>query len=187
MWFSHYIPKQNTTAFKIMFFKFLHFCHLLDSQYQFTSVIHRVGRFLTHGLQHTRLPCPSPPAGACSNSCLSTWWCHPTVSSSVITFSSCLPSFPASGSFQMSQLLATSGLSIGVSASASVLPVNVQDWSPLGWTGWISCSTRDSQESFAALQLESINSLAFNLLYGEGNGNPLQYSCLENPIGGGAW
>ena len=75
---------------------------------------------------------------ACSNSCLSSWWCHPTISSSVVPFSSCLQSFPASRSFQMSQFFASGGQSIGVSASASVLPMNIQDWFPLGWTGLIS-------------------------------------------------
>ena len=91
-----------------------------------------------HGLQHARLPCPSPTPGAYSNSCPLSRWCHPTISSSVVPFSSHLQSFPASGSFQMSQFLASGGQSIGVSASASVLPMNIQDWFPLGWTGWIS-------------------------------------------------
>ena len=91
-----------------------------------------------HGLQHTRLPCPSPTPGACSNSCPSSQWCHPTISLSVIPFSSCLQSFPASGSFQMSQLFTSGGQTIGVSASASVLPMNIQDWFPVGLTGLIS-------------------------------------------------
>ena len=91
-----------------------------------------------HGLQHARLPGPSPTPGACSNSCPSRCWCHPTILSSVVPLSSCLQSFPASGSFQMSQFFASGGQSIGVSASASVLPMNIQDWFPLGWTGWIS-------------------------------------------------
>ena len=91
-----------------------------------------------HGLQHVRLPCPSPTPGVYSNSCPLSWWCHPTVSSSVIPFSSRHQSFPASGSFQMSQLFASGGQIIGVSASASVLPMNIQDWFSLGWTGWIS-------------------------------------------------
>ena len=91
-----------------------------------------------HGLQHTRPPGPSPTPRACSNSCPSSQWCHPTISSSVVPFSSCLQSFPASGSFQMTQFFASGGQSIGVSASASVLPMNIQDWFPLGWTGWIS-------------------------------------------------
>ena len=91
-----------------------------------------------HGLQHTRPPCPSPTPRVYANSCPLSRWCHPTISSSVVPFSSCLQSFPASGSFQMSQLFASGGQSIGISASTSVLPMDTQDWSPLGWTGWIS-------------------------------------------------
>ena len=91
-----------------------------------------------HGLQHVRFLCPSPTPRAYSNSCPLSWWCHPTISSSVVPFSSQLQSFPASGSFPMSQFFAWNGQNIGVSASASVLPMNIQDWSPLGWTGWIS-------------------------------------------------
>ena len=88
-----------------------------------------------HEPQHARPPCPSPAAGVYLNSCPLSRWCHPTISSSVIPFSSCLQSFPTSGSFQMSQLFASGGQSIGVSASASVLPMNIQDWFPLGWMG----------------------------------------------------
>ena len=91
-----------------------------------------------HESQHARPPCPSPILGVHSNSCPSSQWCHPAISSSVVPFSFCLQSLPVSGSFPMSQLFAWGGLSIGVSASASVLPMNTQDWSPLGWTGWIS-------------------------------------------------
>ena len=90
------------------------------------------------GLQHAKPPCPSPTPGVYSNSCPLSQWCHPTISSSVVPFSSCPQSFPESGSFQMSQLFASGGQRIGVSASASVLPVNTWDWSPLGWTGRIS-------------------------------------------------
>ena len=90
-----------------------------------------------HELQHDKPPCPSSTPGVYSNSCPSTRWCHPTISCSVIPFSSCLQSFPALGSFPISQLFASGGQSIGVSASTSVLPMNTQDWSPLGWTGWI--------------------------------------------------
>ena len=96
----------------------------------------------THGLQHARPPCPSPTPRACSNSYPLSWWCHPTISSSVILFSSHLQSFPASGSFPMSQFLTSGGQSTGVSASASVLPNNIQDWFPLGWTGWISLPSK---------------------------------------------
>ena len=91
-----------------------------------------------HGLQHTRLPCPSPSPRACSKSCLLSWWCHPAISSSVVPFSSCLQSFPASGSFPMSRLFASCGQSIGASAPALVLPMDIQGWFPLGLIGLIS-------------------------------------------------
>ena len=107
-----------------------------------------------HGLQHARLPFLSPSAGPCSNSCPLSQWCHPTISSSVIPFSSCLQSFPASGSFLMSRLFTLGGQSIGGSASASALPMNIQDWFPLGLTGWSPCFPRDSQESFLTLQFK---------------------------------
>ena len=90
-----------------------------------------------HALQHARLPCPSPTPRACSNSSPLSQWCHPTISSSVVPFSSCLQSCPASGSFLVSQLFSSGGQSIRVSASTSVLPMNIQDWFPLGWTGLI--------------------------------------------------
>ena len=96
-----------------------------------------------HGLKHARRTCPSPTPGGYSNSCPLSWWCHPAISSSVIPFSSHLQSFTASGSFPLSQFFTSGGQSIGVSASASVLSRNIQDWFPLGWTGWIPCSPRD--------------------------------------------
>ena len=95
-----------------------------------------------HGLQHARPPCPSPTTEAGSNSCPSSWWCHPTILSSVFPFSSYLQSFPASGSFPMSQFFTSGGQSIEASASASILPMNIQDWFPLGWTGWISLQSK---------------------------------------------
>ena len=95
-----------------------------------------------HELQLARPPCPTPTPRAYPNSCPLSWWCHPTISSSVVPFSSCRQSFPASGPFEMSQLFASGGQSIGVSASTSVLPMNTQDWSPLGWTGWISLQSK---------------------------------------------
>ena len=119
-----------------------------------------------HGLQDAGPPCPSPTPGVYSNSCPLSLWCHPTISSSVIPFSSHLQSFPASGSFQISQFFASGGQSIGVSASASVLSMNIQKWFPLGWTGWISLQSRDSQESSPTPQFESINSSALSFLYG---------------------
>ena len=103
---------------------------------------------LPHALQHTRPPCPSPTPGAYSNSSPFRQWCHPTISSSVTPFSCCLQPFPASGSFQMSQFFASGAQSIGVSASASVLPKNIQDWSPLGWTGLISLQSKGLSRVF---------------------------------------
>ena len=95
-----------------------------------------------HEPQHARPPCPSPTLGFHPNPCPSSQWCHPTISSSVVPFSSCPQSFPASEAFQMSQLFASGGQNIGVSASTSVPPINTQDWSPLGWTGWISLQSK---------------------------------------------
>ena len=100
-----------------------------------------------HGLQHTKLPCPSPTPGVYSNSCPLSWWCHPTISSSVIPFSSCPQSLPASGSFPVSQFFASGGQSIGL--SASVLPMNIQDWFPLGWTSWISLQSKGFSRVFS--------------------------------------
>ena len=185
-----------------------------------------------HGLQHARLLCPSPTPRACSNSFPSSQWCHPTISSSVVPFS-CLQYFPASGSFPVSQFFISGGQSIGVSAAASVLPMNIQDWSPLGWTGWISLQSRGlksllQHHSSKALILwhsaffivQLLFSRKFIILHvlstscfpgsldgkasaynagdtgsipglgrspGEGNGKPVQYSCLENPMDPGAW
>ena len=103
----------------------------------------------SHELQHTRPPCPSPTPGVYSNSCPLSQWCHPAISSSVVPFSSCPQSLPASGSFPMSQLFASGGQSIGVSASSSVLPINTQDWSHLGWTGWISLQSKGLSRVFS--------------------------------------
>ena len=101
------------------------------------------------GLQHIRLPCLSLSLRVCSNSCPLSWWCHPTISSSAALFSSCPQSFSASGSFPMSQLFISGGQSIGVSASASVLPMNIQDWSPLRWTGWNSLQSKGLSTVFS--------------------------------------
>ena len=102
-----------------------------------------------HRLQHSRFPWPSQTSRAYSNSCPLSWWCHPTISSSVIPFSSCPQSFPSLGSFPVSQLFASGGQNIGVSASISVLPMNTQDWSPLGWTGWISLQSKGLSRVFS--------------------------------------
>ena len=115
---------------------------------QFRSSV--VSNFLwPHGLQHARPPCPPPTPGAYSNSCPLSQWCHPTISSSVVPFSFCLQSFPASGSFQMSQFFTSGGQSIGAAASASVLPMNTQDCSSLGWTGWISLQSEGLSRVFS--------------------------------------
>ena len=127
------------------------------------SSVHSLPTLWPHGLQHARPPCPSPTPRVYWNSCPLNWWCHPTISSSVVPFFSCLQSFPASGSFQLSQFFASGGPSIGVSASTSVLPMNIQGWFPLGWTGWISLSPRDSQESSPTPQFKSISSLAHQI------------------------
>ena len=111
------------------------------------------------------LPCPSTTPGACSNSCPSHQWCHPTISSSVVPFSSCPQSFPASGSFPRSQFFTSGGQSVGVSASATVLPMTIQDLFPLGLTGCSPCSPRDSQESSPTPQFKSINSSALSHLH----------------------
>ena len=102
----------------------------------------------SHELQRARPPCPSPTPRLYSNSCLLSQWCHPTISS-VIPFSSCLQSFPASGSFPKSQFFASGGKSVEVSASTSVLPMNIQDWFPLGWTGWMSLQSKGLSRVFS--------------------------------------
>ena len=127
----------------------------------------------SHEPQHARPSSPSPAPRVHPNPCPLSWWCHPTISSSVVPFSSCLQSFPASGSFPMSQLFTSGGQSIGVSASTSVLPMNTQDWSPLAWTGWISLLSKGllrvfskkKKKSSPTPQFKSINSSALSFLY----------------------
>ena len=133
-----------------MFFKVRHGITLFLPNYYCCSVMS--DSLWPHGLQHTRLPCSSPTPGACSNSCsLSQWW-HPTISSSVVPFSSCLKSFPASGSFLMSQFFSSGGPSIG--ASASVLPMNIQGWFPFGWTGLISLVPKGLSRVFYSTMIQ---------------------------------
>ena len=109
---------------------------------------------LLYGLQHARPPCPSPTPGSCPNSCPSSQWFHPTISSSVVPFSSCFQSFPASGSFQLSQCFTSGGKSFGVSDTASVLPMNTQGWSPIGWTGWISLKSKGLSRVFSKITVQ---------------------------------
>ena len=154
--------KKKKKIFSLQYHQYV--CIVQFSSVQFSqSVVSDSLR--PHELQHTRPLCPLPTPGVHPNPCPSSWWCHPTISSSVIPFSSCPQWFPASGSFQMSQLFTSCGQSIGVSASTSVLPMNTQDWSPLGWTVGSPCSPRDSQESSPTPQFKSINSLALSFLY----------------------
>ena len=119
-----------------------------------------------HGLQHTRLSCPSPTPRACSNSYPLSQWCHPTISSSVVPFSSCLQSFPASGSFQISQFFPSGGQSIGISASASILPMNIQDWFPLGWTDLISLQSKGLSRVFSNTTVQKRVPLFKSMIFG---------------------
>ena len=139
---DHTWQKMNGSF--IFFFKFIFYCQFIQSSVMSASL-------RPHESQHARPLCPSPTPRVHPNSCESSWWCHPAILSSVVPFSSCPQSLP--GSFPMSQLFAWGGQSIGVSASASVLPMNIQDWFPLGWTSWIC--PRDSQESSPTLQFKS--------------------------------
>ena len=138
MWTSDQISSDQSLSCFYMQSHFLQFSHSVVSD-----------SLWPHEPQHARPPCPSPTPGDCSNSCPLSQWCHLTISSSVIPFSSCLQSFPASGSFPMSQFFASGGQTIGVSASASVLPMNTQDWSPLGWTDWISLQSKGLSRVFS--------------------------------------
>ena len=152
----HHVPTCVFTPFSCCFGASMSVCFF--SMVQFFSSVQFSCSVVSDslrppGLQHSRLPCPSPTPRVYSSSCPLSQWCHPTISSSAIPFSSCLQSFPASGSFPMSQFFASGGQSIGVSASAAVLPMNIQDWFSLGWTGWISP------------QFKSIKSLALGFLY----------------------
>ena len=117
-----------------------------------------------HGLQHARIPCPSPTPGACSNSCPSRQWCHSTISSSVVPFSSCVQPFPASGSFPVSQFFASGGQSIG--ASASILPMNIVDWFPLGLTSLISLESKGLWRVFSNTTVQKHHSSALSFPYG---------------------
>ena len=123
--------------------------------------------FWPHGLQPTRLPCPNQLLELTQTHCPSSRWWHPTISSSVITFSSCLQSFPASGSFPVRQFFASGGQSVGVSASASVLPMNIQDWFPLGWTGWISLQSKGLSRGFSNTTVQKHLFFNVQLLYSQ--------------------
>ena len=129
---NEFVPK--VVGIIVIWIKFIH-SHPFSVKFSH-SVMHNP--LQPHGLLCARLPYSSPTPRACSNSCPLSWWCHSTISFYVVPFSSCLQTFPTSWSFQMGQFFSSGGQSIGVSASASVLPMNIQDWFPLAWTGWIS-------------------------------------------------
>ena len=138
-----------------------------------------------HESQHARPPCPSPTPGVHSGSCPSSQWCHPGILFCVIPFSSYPQFLPASGSFPMSQLFAWGGQTIGVSALASVLPMNTQDWSPLEWTGWISLQSKGLSRVFSNTTVQSINSSALSFLHSPTLGSnhiKLNYNLLEKII-----
>ena len=143
--------------------------HILSIYYVISSVqfsLSVVSNSLQpHGLQHARLPCPSLSPGICLNSYPLSRWCLLTILSSVTPFSSCPQSFPASRSFPMSQLFTSGGQSIGVSASTSVLPMNIQDWFPLGWTGWISLQSKGLSRVFSNTTVQSTSSAVLSFLY----------------------
>ena len=141
-------PNQKVLIIKSLGTYKRYFISYIFSSIQFSHSV-MSDSLWSHGLQHARPPCPSPTPGVHSDSCPLSWWCHPTISSSVVPFSSCLQPFPASGSFTMSQLFSSGDQSIGDSASTLVLPMNIQDWSPLGWTGWISFQSKGLSRVFS--------------------------------------
>ena len=146
--FAHQMPFNicMVKVSNILMMLYLQICYSSSVQFSLSVVSDSLQ---IHGLQHARIPCPSPTPRACSNSCPSSRWCHPTISCSVVPFSSCLQSFPASGSFLVSQFFTSGGQSNRISASASVLPMNIQDWFPLGWTGWISLQSKGLSSVFS--------------------------------------
>ena len=140
----------------------LHLLHTIRSDQISRSVVSNSLR--PHESQHTRPPCPSPTPGVHSDSRPSSQWCHPAISSSIVPFSSCPQSLPASESFPMSQLFTLGGQSIGVLASTSVLSMNTQYWSPLGWTGWISLQSKGLSRVFSNTRVKSINSMVISFM-----------------------
>ena len=140
------ISSPNPWLEKLFCFLSLYFCIFYSVQFSRPVMSDSLW---PQGLQHTRPPCPSPTPGVYSNSCPLSRWCHPAISSSIVLFTSCFQSFPVSGSFLMSQFFTSGSQSIRVSASASVVPMNIQDWFPLGWTGWISLQSKGLSRIFS--------------------------------------
>ena len=146
-----YIHFHFPNFLKYIFYSYYIYLIFLYNVYVSVQFSHSVlsDSFRPHELQHARLPCPSPTPGVHANSCPLSRWCHPAISSSVVPFSSCPQSLPASESFSMSQLFTSGSQSIGVSASTSVLSMNTEDWSPLGWTGWMSLLSKGLSRVFS--------------------------------------
>ena len=170
-----------------VFYKTIHKFTLLHITDQFSSVhsLSHIQLFVTLGLHHARPPCPSPTPGVYSNSCALGQWCHPTISSSIVPFSSHLQSFPASGSFQMSQFFTSGSQSTGVSALASVLPMNIQDWFPLGWTAWISLQSKGLSRVFSNTTVQKRQFLGTQSFPCLPPGDPPThrwYACLLCPL-----
>ena len=140
-----------------------------------------------HEPQHARTPCPSPTPGVHPNPCPLSRWCHLTISFSAILFSSCLQSFPGSGSFQMSQLFASGGQSTGVSASTSVLPMNIQDWVLLGWTGWISLQFKGLSRVFSNTTVQNHHTLSSFVIAFLSRSEHLLISWLQSPSQNDIW
>ena len=150
--------QSTRSSWKSMPFNFFPWLHPI--QFSCSVMSHSLW---PHGLQHARLPCLSPTPGTYSNSCPPSWWCHPTISSSVVPFSSCFQSFPASESFPMSQFFTSGGQSIEVSASASVLPMNIQDWFALGLIGWISLQSKRLSRVVSNTSLKTTSCIILSL------------------------
>ena len=155
-WMLSFKPAFAFSSFTFIkrFFSSSPFSAIRVVQFSSVQLLSRVWLFVTHESQHAKPPCPSPAPGVHPNSCASSRWCHPAISSSVVPFSSCPQSLPESESFPMSQLFAWGSQSIAVFPSASGLPMNTQDWSPLGWTGWISLQSKGRARLFSSTTVQ---------------------------------
>ena len=175
-----YLPSSFNINFSILPISFHLTPPFIFAEVQFSPSV-MANSLGPHGLQYARPLCPSPILEAYSNLCPLSRWCHPTISSSVVPFSSCLQYFPASGSFQMSQFFASGGQNIGVSASASVLPLNIQDWFPLGWTGWISLQSKGLSRVFSNTTVQKHQFFSAQLFFFFKSNSHIHTWLLEKP------
>ena len=182
--FSNHSSKSiNSSALSFLYSPTLTSIHAVAAAAAAAKLLQSCLTLGFHGLQHARPSCPSPTPRVYSNLCPLRQWCHPTISSSVMPFSSCPQSFPASGSFQISQLFTSGGQSIGVSASTSVFAMNTQDWSPLGWTGWISLQSKGLSRVFSNTTVQKHQFLwrsAFEYTVVKGDNNELRETTQWN-------